>query len=71
MILAPSELASGELPPGGLPPEQPTDFIPAREVEEETPTERMARIATEDAGFIERNREPEAAPVANQGFMQP
>jgi len=71
MILAPSELASGELPPGGLPPEQPTDFIPAREVEEESPTEQMARIATEDAGFIERNREPEAAPVANQGFIQP
>ena len=48
------------------------DFIPAREVEEETPTEQMARIATEDAGFIERNREPEAAPVAqDQGFLQP
>ena len=71
MILAPSELASGELPPGGLPPEQPTDFIPAREVEEESPTEQMARIATEDAGFVQRNREPEAAPVANQGFIQP
>ena len=44
-------------------------FIPAREVEEETPTEQMARIATEDAGFTQRNREPEAAPVANQGFV--
>ena len=45
------------------------DFIPAREVEEENPTEQMARIATEDAGFVQRNREPEAAPVANQGFV--
>ena len=45
------------------------DFIPAREVEEESPTEQMARIATQDAGFVERNREPEAAPVANQGFV--
>ena len=45
------------------------DFIPAREVEEESPAEQMARIATQDAGFLERNREPEAAPVANQGFV--
>ena len=45
------------------------DFIPAREVEEESPAEQMARIATQDAGFVERNREPEAAPVANQGFV--
>jgi len=45
------------------------DFIPAREVEEESPAEQMARIATQDAGFVERNREPEAAPVVNQGFV--
>ena len=69
MILAPTETAGPEL--SELPPSQ-KDFIPAREVEEETPTEQMARIATEDAGFIERNREPEAAPVAqDQGFLQP
>lgn len=69
MILAPTETAGPEL--SEMPPSQ-EDFIPAREVEEESPTEQMARIATEDAGFIERNREPEAAPVAqDQGFLQP
>ncbi len=69
MILAPTETAGPEL--SEMPSSQ-KDFIPAREVEEETPTEQMARIATEDAGFIERNREPEAAPVAqDQGFLQP
>lgn len=45
------------------------DFIPAPEVEE-TPTEQMSRIATQDAGFVQRNREPEASPAANQGFIQ-
>jgi len=43
------------------------DFIPAPEVEE-TSTEQMSRIATQDAGFVQRNREPEANPAANQGF---
>ena len=66
MILAPTQTAGPEL--SELPPPQ-QDFIPAREVEEENPTEQMARIATEDAGFVQRNREPEAAPVANQGFV--
>ena len=66
MILTPTETAGPEL--SELPPPQ-QDFIPAREVEEENPTEQMARIATEDAGFVQRNREPEAAPVANQGFV--
>ena len=66
MILAPTQTAGPEL--SELPPPQ-QDFIPAREVEEESPTEQMARIATEDAGFMQRNREPEAAPVANQGFV--
>jgi hypothetical protein len=69
MILAPIETAGPEL--SEMPPSQ-EDFIPAREIEEESPTEQMARIATEDAGFIERNREPEAAPVVqDQGFLQP
>ena len=71
MILSPTELASGELRPEDVPPPQePTDFIPAPEVEE-TPTEQMSRIATQDAGFVQRNREPEANPAANQGFIQP
>lgn len=43
------------------------DFIPAPEAEE-TSTEQMSRIATQDAGFVQRNREPEANPAANQGF---
>jgi integrase len=70
MILSPTELASGELRPEDVPlPQEPTDFIPAPEVEE-TPTEQMSRIATQDAGFVQRNREPEANPAANQGFIQ-
>jgi len=68
MILSPTQTAGPELDEM---PQPQQDFIPAREVEEETPTEQMARIATEDAGFVQRNREPEAAPVANQGFIQP
>jgi len=31
----------------------------------------MERAAVADAGFVTRNRESEAAPVANQGFIQP
>lgn len=71
MILSPTEVAEAELRPEDVPPPQePTDFIPAPEVEE-TPTEQMSRIATQDAGFVQRNREPEANPAANQGFIQP
>ena len=45
------------------------DFIPAPEVEE-TDEDRMARIATEDAGFVpEASRVPEAAPAEQQGFL--
>jgi len=33
--------------------------------------EEMERAAVADAGFVTRNRESEAAPVANQGFIQP
>ena len=37
---------------------------------EETDEDRMARIATEDAGFIpEASRVPEAAPATDQGFL--
>lgn len=50
-------------------PPQRTDFIPAPEVEE-TDEDRMARIATEDAGFVpEASRVPEAAPAEQQGFL--
>jgi len=50
-------------------PPQRTDFIPAPEVEE-TDEDRMARIATEDAGFVpEASRVPEAAPAEEQGFL--
>jgi len=74
MMLAPSELASGELRPEDRPadpagPYAGQDFIPAREVEE-TNQDMMARIAREDAGFIpEPDRVPEAAPVEEQGFL--
>lgn len=71
MILSPTEVAEAELRPEDVPlPQEPTDFIPAPEVEE-TPAEQMSRIATQDAGFVQRNREPEANPAANQGFIQP
>ena len=74
MMLAPSELASGDLRPEDSPadpagPYAGQDFIPAREVEE-TNQDMMARIAREDAGFIpEPDRVPEAAPVEEQGFL--
>ncbi len=75
MMLAPSELASGELRPEDRPqdpagPYAGQDFIPAPEVEQGTPQTDMARIAREDAGFIpEPDRVPEAAPVRDEGFL--
>lgn len=60
MIMTPTATAGPEL--SEMPPQR-TDFIPAPEVEE-TDEDRMARIATEDAGFI-----PEAAPAEQQGFL--
>ena len=46
------------------------DFIPAPEVEQGTPRTDMARIATQDSGFIpEPSRVPEAAPARNEGFL--
>ena len=75
MMLAPSELASGELRPEDQPldpagPYAGQDFIPAPEVEQGTPRTDMARIAREDAGFIpEPSRVPEAAPARDEGFL--
>jgi integrase len=75
MMLAPSELASGELRPEDQPlepagPYAGQDFIPAPEVEQGTSRTDMARIATEDTGFIpEPDRVPQAAPVEEQGFL--
>jgi len=75
MMLAPSELASGELRPEDRPqdpagPYAGQDFIPAPEVEQGTPRTDMARIATQDSGFIpEPSRVPEAAPARNEGFL--
>ena len=76
MMLAPSELASGELRPEEQPydpagPYAGQDFIPAPEVEQQgTSRTDMARIATEDTGFIpEPDRVPQAAPVEEQGFL--
>ena len=74
MMLAPSELASGELRPEDRPqdpagPYAGQDFIPAREVEE-TDDDMMARVATQDSGMIpEPSRVPEAAPAQDQGFL--
>ena len=66
MALASTPTAGPEL--SEMPPQR-TDFIPAPEVEE-TDEDRMARIATEDAGFIpEASRVPEAAPAEQQGFL--
>ena len=75
MMLAPSELASGELRPEDQPlepagPYAGQDFIPAPEVEQGTSRTDMARIAREDAGFIpEPSRVPEAAPARDEGFL--
>lgn len=74
MMLAPSELASGELRPEdrSADPAGPyagQDFIPAREVEE-TDQDMMARVATQDSGMIpEPDRVPQAAPVRDEGFL--
>jgi len=74
MMLAPSELASGELRPEDRPqdpagPYAGQDFIPAREVEE-TDEDMMARLATQDSGMIpEPDRVPQAAPAQDQGFL--
>ena len=66
MALASTPTAGPEL--SEMPPQR-TDFIPAPEVEE-TDEDRMARIATEDAGFVpEASRVPEAAPAEQQGFL--
>jgi len=73
-MLAPSELASGELRPEDRPqdpagPYAGQDFIPAREVEE-TDEDMMARVATQDSGMIpEPDRVPQAAPAQDQGFL--
>jgi integrase len=75
MMLAPSELASGELRPeeqlqDPAGPYAGQDFIPAPEVEQGTSRTDMARIAREDAGFIpEPSRVPEAAPARDEGFL--
>jgi integrase len=75
MMLAPSELASGELRPEDQPldpagPYAGQDFIPAPEVEQGTPRTDMARIAREDTGFIpEPDRVPQAAPARDEGFL--
>ena len=76
MMLAPSELASGELRPEDQPldpagPYAGQDFIPAPEVEQQgTSQTDMARIATEDSGLVpEPSRVPEAAPARNEGFL--
>lgn len=75
MMLAPSELASGELRPEDQPldpagPYAGQDFIPAPEVEQGTSQTDMARIATQDTGFIpEPSRVPEAAPARDEGFL--
>jgi len=75
MMLAPSELASGELRPEDRPadlagPYAGQDFIPAPEVEQGMMQRDMARIATQDSGMIpEPDRVPEAAPVRDEGFL--
>jgi hypothetical protein len=75
MMLAPSELASGELRPEDRPadlagPYAGQDFIPAPEVEQGMMQRDMARIATQDSGMIpEPDRVPQAAPVRDEGFL--
>lgn len=76
MALTPSQVDPGLLRPEDRPqdpagPYAGQDFIPAPEVEQQgTPQTDMARIATQDSGFIpEPSRVPEAAPARNEGFL--
>lgn len=75
MILEPSKITSSDLRPEDRPqdpagPYAGQDFIPAPEVEQGTSRTDMARIATQDSGFIpEPSRVPEAAPARNEGFL--
>ena len=63
----PAGEGSARFGPGSTP--ERTDFIPAPEVEE-TDDDIMARIATQDSGFIpEPSRVSEAAPARNEGFL--
>lgn len=83
--LTPARSAGPELTQPQPQPRQPEDPYPGqaeypafRQMREmamepaiDESTEEMERAAIDDAGFVTRNREPEAAPVANQGFIQP
>jgi len=82
--MQPTKTAGPELTQTQPQPRQPEDPYPGqaeypafRQMREmamepaiDESTEEMERAAIDDAGFVTRNREPEAAPVANQGFIQ-
>jgi len=67
MIMQPTTLASGELTPEDrmeLIATEPADML-------DESTEDMERMAIADAGFVSRNREPEASPAQEEGFVRP
>ena len=69
MTLAASPAGEGSARFGPGSSDAPLAPLPEYIVEERD-EDRMARIATEDAGFIpEASRVPEAAPTEEQGFI--
>lgn len=65
MIMQPTTLASGELTPEArmeIAAMEPGDML-------DESTEDMERMAIADAGFVSRNREPEASPAQEVGFV--
>lgn len=67
MIMQPTTLANGELTPEArmeIAAMEPSDML-------DESTEDMERMAIADAGFVSRNREPEASPAQEEGFVRP
>ena len=65
MILQPTAITSGEMTPEAR--MEAVAMEPANMLDEST--EDMERMAIADAGFVSRNREPEAAPAPEAGFI--
>lgn len=65
MIMQPTAITSGEMTPEAR--MEAVAMEPANMLDEDT--EDMERMAIADAGFVSRNREPEAAPASEAGFI--
>jgi len=65
MIMQPTAITGGEMTPEAR--MEAVAMEPANMLDEDT--EDMERMAIADAGFVSRNREPEAAPAQEAGFI--